>query len=210
MNCLICKKKFNEEKNPEVELEKKQEKEKFEKKIGLLNYLVDDNLDLKSMKNIYVYIAIKTNLSSFQFNLEQPWYQTVHKRKTNDESESDHDEIDLKRKQKQDPMSEINELFKDKEKKKDRKHKKAKHRSKSKERDSKSVASCPSSSKKTIEQLRAERLKRENEERLKADRLLAGVKNPYKEPEKIVEKDDRKRRYNSQFNPEFNRFNKDI
>lgn len=52
-NCLLTKKnilkKNEDDKNEEAELEKKEEKEKFEKKIGLLKYLVDDEmLDLKS------------------------------------------------------------------------------------------------------------------------------------------------------------------
>ena len=36
------------DKNEEVEKEKKKEQETYEKKIGLLKYLVDDELDLKS------------------------------------------------------------------------------------------------------------------------------------------------------------------
>lgn len=47
---ILQKKKNNDDKNEEAELEKKQEKEKYEKKIGLLKYLVDDEmLDLKSV-----------------------------------------------------------------------------------------------------------------------------------------------------------------
>lgn len=38
----------NNEKNKEVEEEKKKEQEAYEKKIGALKYLVDDDLDLKS------------------------------------------------------------------------------------------------------------------------------------------------------------------
>ena len=61
-----------------------------------------------------------------------------------------------------------------------------------------------SSSTKTIQQLRAERLKRETEERMKTERLLAkmrGEKVPGDAPEPVM--DERQRSYNSQFNPEF-------
>ena len=57
---------------------------------------------------------------------------------------------------------------------------------------------------KTIEELRAERLKRENEARVKTNRLLYGIKE--EEPKEKVEFDDRKRRYNNQFNPEVSRY----
>ena len=46
------------------------------------------------------------------------------------------------------------------------------------------------------------RVKRETEERLKADRLLYGSK----EPVKTTETDDRKRKYNNQFNPEISKY----
>ena len=57
---------------------------------------------------------------------------------------------------------------------------------------------------KTIEQLRAERLAREKAERARTEQLLAkmrGEKDPSEAPEPV--EDDRHRRYNSQFNPEF-------
>jgi hypothetical protein len=48
------------------------------------------------------------------------------------------------------------------------------------------------------------RLKREAEERAKANRLLNGDKQEKTQPK--VELDDRKRRYNSQFNPDLARY----
>ena len=56
---------------------------------------------------------------------------------------------------------------------------------------------------KTIAQLRAERLRREQEERKRINKLLAkqrGEKVEEEETEKTP--DDRDRRYNSQFNPD--------
>ena len=48
------------------------------------------------------------------------------------------------------------------------------------------------------------RLKRESEERLKAQRLLSGGKDD--KPKEVVEFDDRKRKYNNQFNPEYSKY----
>ncbi len=57
---------------------------------------------------------------------------------------------------------------------------------------------------KTIEELRAERMKREAEERTRANKLLYGLKEV--EVKEKVELDDRKRRYNNQFNPEISKY----
>jgi len=53
---------------------------------------------------------------------------------------------------------------------------------------------------KTIEQMRAERLKREQQERSKETQLLAKLRGDVKLPKPAV---DEGRRYNSQFNPDF-------
>jgi hypothetical protein len=53
----------------------------------------------------------------------------------------------------------------------------------------------------TIQELRAERLRRENEERQKSEQLLSKLHgDPPKEKEEIP--NERDTRYNSQFNPE--------
>ena len=78
-----------------------------------------------------------------------------------------------------------------------------KHKHKHKHKDSKKAGKVISGSK-TIEQLRAERLRRERAERARTEELLiksAGGKVPSNEPK--VEMDERQRRYNSQFNPDF-------
>ena len=49
------------------------------------------------------------------------------------------------------------------------------------------------------------RLKREAEARVLTNRLLYGIKDD-EEKEPKVEVDDRKRRYNNQFNPEMSRY----
>lgn len=48
------------------------------------------------------------------------------------------------------------------------------------------------------------RLKRENEERIKAQRLLSGGKDD--KLKETVEFDDRKRKYNNQFNPDYSKY----
>lgn len=59
----------------------------------------------------------------------------------------------------------------------------------------------------TVEQLRAERMKREREEQQKAADLMARTRGEVKagpENESLSDADrDRARRYNSQFNPQF-------
>lgn len=139
------------------------------------------------------------------FMSDQPWYKTVKDRKV---SAVDDIEIDLKRKNRLDPMTQVNELLKEREKSKKRKkdeheHKEKKHKKRAKIEDEKAKSSSVVKVK-TIEQLRAERLKRESEERVKAQRLMLGIKDTHSEPK--IEVDDRKRRYNNQFNPEISKY----
>lgn len=55
---------------------------------------------------------------------------------------------------------------------------------------------------KTIAELRAERLRREQEERQKAEKLLAKLRGEEPSTEKLV-LDERQMGYNSRFNPDF-------
>lgn len=86
-----------------------------------------------------------------------------------------------------------------------KKHKKKKHRQ---EREKSSNKHKTSSSKQkpkaSIEQLRAERLKREMEERQRTAQLLAKHRGEKTEP-KSQEVSEREQTYNSQFNPELAR-----
>ncbi|RNA04990.1 leukocyte receptor cluster member 1 [Brachionus plicatilis] len=158
------------EKNKEVEEEKKKEQEVYEKKIGALKYLVDDELDIKN----------------------QPWYKTVGIRNVKKEDDV---EIDLKHKRYLDPLKSIEELTGETERKKlKKKHKKEKQKEKDKDKNRT----------KSIDELRAERIKREAEEKIKAQRLISGEITKPNEPK--IEADDRKRKYNNQFNPDFSKF----
>jgi len=75
---------------------------------------------------------------------------------------------------------------------------KHKHKKKSKDKD-KDKTSKPSSTK-SIEQLRAERLKREQEERMKVRAMFSGQGSKVKDTEEPI--NDRDRGYNSVFNPD--------
>lgn len=179
--------KHNEDKNKEAENEKKQEKEKFEKKIGLLKYLVDDELDMKNV----------------------PWYKKSKNYSLNEDNKDL--EIDLKFKSRDDPLNDMKyyqkEIDKKKKKKKSHRHEKEEKKNDKKHKLSKdsSKSDEPIMKKsKTIEELRAERLKRENDARLKTNQLLYGIKD--EEPKEKIEFDDRKRKYNNQFNPEMARY----
>ncbi len=190
--------------NAEYAAEKKEEKEKFEKSIGLLTYLGQSALEAQQTT---------------------PWYfQPREKTKGNHDeksSKSGKEEFDRKRKADLDPMKDMVKYLdvkkkhkKHRDKDRDRKdrygysshdkhHKKQKPGHDSVSLPPASTSSGVTSGKKTIEQLRAERLKREKEERKKTEELLArarGEKPP--EKEKVVV-DERERTYNSQFNPEF-------
>lgn len=184
--------KFNEDKNAEVEAEKRVEVEKYEKKIGLLRYLNDDSID--SIKN-------------------KPWCHTVGPTKRSASAAvtiaDTSNEVDLKMKNLLDPVNIMKSHFKnasddaddaDKGSKKKKKAKKSEKESKEKQQDK--TTNIPVKKSKTIEEMRAERLKREMEERLKAERLL----KPVAVAQKPVELDERKRKYNSQYNPDSSRF----
>ena len=182
-------------KNDEYQAEKKAEKEKFEKDIGLLTYLGQSAVESQQSK---------------------PWYFKVpdRKRKTEDDESTQtskrvhREEFDQKRKFDLDPMRQMTQYLdikeKHKSKHKDKRSKKEKKHKHKREKDSCREKETIHSGKKTIEQLRAERLKREKEERKRAEEVLAKARGehvPTKEKEVIL--DERQRAYNSQFNPDF-------
>lgn len=174
-------------KNAEHEAEKKAEKEKWEKDIGLLTYL---------------------GQSSVESQASLPWYLAPKKKREEDAVEKAWIK-DKKLKDKLDPMREMETYVKKtkhKHNKKDKdkdKHKHIKHKHKSKDKERKEENKQHSSQTKTIEQLRAERLKREQEEKRRTSELLSRGKSAEatSEPERQVS--DRDRRYNSQYNPDF-------
>lgn len=195
--------------NKEHEEEKKLEQEKFEKKIGLLTYL---GQDISNEVPWYVKVpgervqdesCSKTHKNEAKRKLEDPLIdirQYLHKKegKTTPitkkscaeilESSSLELQISKKLKHKKHRKEKSSEIKK--------KAKKNKHHSHPKHKKEKKYEIIEK--KKTIEELRAERLKREKIEREKAEQLIKkhkGIK------EKQISTDERDRQYNSQFNP---------
>ncbi|UJR21193.1 hypothetical protein I4U23_024291 [Adineta vaga] len=175
--------------NAEHEKEKKAETEEFEKKIGLLTYLGGSIVESKG--NV-------------------PWYLERSGNKPTDTKEvsrTDREERDRLRIHKQDPLNHMSKYVDDLKRKRDDETKSSSTTSTKKS----TSFSTSTSSTSRIEQLRAERLKRESQERTKTAAYLSRVftgsdstpdtPEPAREPARI-EIDERKRRYNSQFNPD--------
>lgn len=200
--------------NAEHEKEKKEEKEKYEKQIGYLTYLGQDTNEATGKKN---------------------WYEELPKRLTDTEKDI---ELEMQKKVLQDPMIDIKKYLKimhssksaedlvkvktesvkrkhhefdsshsDHEshnthkKYKDKKHKKKKHKKHSEKKEVRSQSM-------DMEKLRAERLLREQSEKLRTEALLAKVRGelmPVVAPE--TPKLAIKQKYNSQFFPEIARQN---
>lgn len=192
--------------NVEHEREKKEEKEKYEKQIGYLTYLGQDTNEATGKKN---------------------WYEELPKRLTDTERDV---EIETKKKALDDPMIDMKKYLKIMHSKSIQDHLKVKTEDvKRKRRDSdnshsdhdshsahekykhkkhKEKKETCSQSSINIEKLRAERLLREQSEKLRTEALLAKVRG---EPMPVVApatpKPTIKQKYNSQFFPEIARQN---
>ncbi|KAK9395523.1 leukocyte receptor cluster member 1 [Crotalus adamanteus] len=163
--------------NKEYQEEKKQEKERKEKALGILTYL---------------------GQSAAESQTSAPWYQELPDR-------SKAIAKDEKLKGRLDPLAEMGKyLYKKCSHKKE--EKKEKGKSKHKESKGNLALRPPSSSTSCcLEQLRQERLQHEQAERARTESLLAqrSGMGPFREEEE--EMDERKRGYNSQFNPQLAR-----
>jgi len=198
--------------NAEHEKEKKEEKEKYEKQIGYLTYLGQDTNEATGKKN---------------------WYEELPKRLTDTERDT---ELEIKKKALNDPMNDIKKYLKIMHSKSGEDHQRVKteavkrkhcnsdsshsdyesrstherckdkkHKRKHKHSEKEEVRSQTSTD---IEKLRAERLLREQGEKLKTEALLAKVRGepiPVVAPE--IPKPTIKQKYNSQFFPEIARQN---
>ncbi|ESO97441.1 hypothetical protein LOTGIDRAFT_159473 [Lottia gigantea] len=174
--------------NEEHAKEKKVEKEKWERSVGLLTYLGKSNIEEQN---------------------ETPWYLSGRKRKRDETEEEEKRDLkhlkEEKKKTNLDPLLEMREFVDKKKKKKkhkDKKDKKHKHKERERER----IKSLPKpSTGKTIDQLRAERLKREKAEKNRTAELFSKLKGDDSENSSESEEEDRSRKYNSQYNPELSR-----
>ncbi|XP_007438868.1 leukocyte receptor cluster member 1 [Python bivittatus] len=164
--------------NKEYEEEKRQEKERKEKAMGILTYL---------------------GQSAAQSQTSCPWYQELPDRSKTVAK-------DEKLKGKLDPLAVMGKYLH----KKKCSHKKEENKEKGKWRQKESkgnlAARPPSSStSRSLEQLRQERLHREQAERARTESLLAQKSGMRPVREEEEEMDERKRGYNSQFNPQLAR-----
>ncbi|XP_076247257.1 leukocyte receptor cluster member 1 homolog [Calliopsis andreniformis] len=203
--------------NVEHEREKKEEKEKYEKQIGYLTYLGQDTNEATGKKNWYEELperlkdtekevekqmkkkALDDPLNDIKKYLSIMGSSSVDKSSTkkiepvkrkNEDSESDDDS---------DHRS--SRSSKKHKHKKSKKYKKEKHRIKEKEKVEKSSVD--------IQKLRAERLLREQSEKLRTEALLAKLRG---DPVPVVAQETApkpsiKQKYNSQFFPEIARQN---
>lgn len=199
--------------NAEHEKEKKEEKEKYEKQIGYLTYLGQDTNEATGKKNWYeelpkrlmdtekdVEIEVKKKILDDPMGDIKKYLKIMHSKSAEDHLKVKTESVKRKRHDSNDSHSD-RESHSTHKRHKDKKHKK-KHKHSEKEEARSSQSSTD------IEKLRAERLLREQSEKLRTEALLAKVRG---EPVPVVApetpKPTIKQKYNSQFFPEIARQN---
>ncbi|XP_048374372.1 leukocyte receptor cluster member 1 [Sphaerodactylus townsendi] len=166
--------------NKEHEEEKRQEKERREKALGILTYL---------------------GQSAAEAQTSRPWYQEPPERSKDEKPQGNSKDVKLKGRL--DPLVEMEKHLR-KKKSSQKEGKKEKGERVQKDRKG-NLAAGPSPSSSPVEKLRQERLQRERAERARAEALLAQRAGKPLPGEAEEEVDERKRGYNSQFHPQLAR-----
>ena len=204
--------------NVEHEKEKKEEREKYEKQIGYLTYLGQDTNEATGKKNWYEELPMRLRdpekkeieVETKRKSLDDPIhdikkYLTIMGASSVDRAPTAKKES-LKRKQEDSESEESDSTHrsikssKKHKHKRSKKHKREKHRNREQQR-----IETPATD---IQKLRAERLLREQSEKLRTEALLAKLRGdpvPVVAPE--TPKPTIKQKYNSQFFPEIARQN---
>ncbi|PNF29980.1 Leukocyte receptor cluster member 1 [Cryptotermes secundus] len=203
--------------NADYEKEKKEEREKYEKQIGYLTYLGQDTVEATGCVSWYNKLPDRGssgNDSKKKTLLGDPLNDI--RRYLNLERRGRHENREEKRKCTENEKNAVRRAHK-KSKKKTKKHERTKRTRSGSSSSSDSTTSAKCTDSKSIspknanklEQLRAQRLKREQEERKRSEALLARLRG---EPELDTTKSDDvpaiTQLYHSQFNPHLARQNK--
>lgn len=207
-------------KNKEHEQELKEEKEKYEKQIGYLTYLGQNTVEATGQVPWYDKIPDRSHAdSSNKFTSE-----VLSKSKLMLDPLNDFKKYTYNKGKECKPKSEYSHISKSKCREKysnssDSESKLKGHKRKRNKKYNRKRRKCDSSESSTdedtatnkvkpsLEQLRAERLKRESAERKKVEALLAKMRGEEINENPISERVSIKQKYNSQFNPEIARQN---
>lgn len=194
--------------NKEHDKEAKEEKEKYEKQIGYLTYLGQDTNEALGRKSWYEQVPDRTKNDKTEVSLkakkrEDPLMLvqklTSHYEKACEKSQDPTKKYKEYQKMVFSPEKRKRQSSSDEEEHR-RRRKHCKHHRKNSGDESEADEEKAEKLRK-LEVLRAQRLKREREEKVRTEQLLAKIKGEGAETKEVA-RDNRGGKYNSQFNPE--------